>query len=63
VNRLYTGTESTPPLGRSWYLGPGLLAYTTLSDELYARTYDGSANVRLESGVRSFSPLDLTTRR
>jgi hypothetical protein len=63
VNRLYTGTESTPPLGRSWYLGPGLLAYTSPSGEVYARAYDGSADVRLDSGVRGFSPLDLTTRR
>jgi hypothetical protein len=63
VDNLYTGTQSRQAPGQSWYLGPGLLAYTTLSDELYARTYDGSANVRLESGVRRFSPLDLTTRR
>jgi hypothetical protein len=63
VDNLYTGTQSTQAPGQSWYLGPGLLAYTTLSDELYARAYDGSADVRLESGVRSFSPLDLTRRR
>jgi len=63
VDNLYTGTQSRQAPGQSWYLGPGLLAYTTLSGELYARAYDGSADVRLESGVRSFSPLDLTTRR
>jgi hypothetical protein len=63
VDNLYTGTQSTQAPGQSWYLGPGLLAYTTLSGDLYARSYDGSADVPLESGVRSFSPLDLTTRR
>ena len=54
---LYDLTIPWPPPSLAWQQtlpwnpGPGLLAYTTASGDLHARTYDGTLDLLLESGV------------
>jgi hypothetical protein len=58
VTAVYTGTykfaqPDTPTIAPvpTFHLGPSVLAYTTASGDLHARTYDGAIDLLLESGV------------
>jgi hypothetical protein len=54
---IYSGTIDTQEWNEptttltSWHIGPGAIAYVTKNGELHARSFDGTVDVVLESGV------------